>query len=79
MTKSAITKLLRSGNFTIVYWDREEPTLYKCKFEKDKEYERDEYETMNKSIVELDCWNNGYCPNIVALLAHALGGNADSA
>jgi hypothetical protein len=78
MTKSSITKLLRSGNFTIIYWDRGEATLYKGKWDINNEYERDDYETMEKSEVDYFIGEDGYCPDIVTLLVHALGGKSDS-
>ena len=74
-----IIELLQSGDFTIIYWDSQEPTLYKGKWNKEKEYDRDEYETMNKSEVKIP-WEGeiGYAPSIVALLTKALKGNIDS-
>lgn len=73
-----IIELLQSGDFTIIYWDNEEPTLYKGKWDKDKEYDKDEYETMNKSEVEIPWAEIGYAPNIVVLLTKAIKGNIDS-
>jgi hypothetical protein len=75
-----ILELLKSGNFTIVYWDNDSPTLYKGKWNINKEYEKDDYEEMNKNIVEEldDYCEYGYCPGIVALLVKALGGKSDS-
>lgn len=73
-----IDEVLESGDFTIIYWDRGVATLYDKKWNKEEEFERDEYETMNKFIVfEMDT-ENGYCPNIVSLLAEQLGGKTDS-
>lgn len=78
MKKEKIIELLKSGDFTIVYWDNGEPTLYSKKWDKEEEYERDEYETMNKFIVEINTSEDGYCPGIVRLLTEALGGISDS-
>lgn len=77
--REKILKLLKSGDFTIVYWDSGEATLYSKKWDKEEEYARDEYETMNKFIVFEDnqSWS-GYCPKIVELLTEALGGKSDS-
>lgn len=76
--REKILKLLKSGKFTIVYWDSGEATLYKGKWDYNKEFEKDEYEKMNKSIVEFQDFSTGYCPTIVCLLTEALGGTADS-
>lgn len=76
--KEKILKLLRSGKFTIVYWDRGEATLYKGKWDYNKEFQKDEYERMNKYIIEFQDWSQGYCPTIVELLTEALGGISDS-
>lgn len=73
-----IKEILKSGDFTIVYWDRNDPTLYKKKFEIYEEFERDEYETINKYIVDMPDRGSGYVPSIVSLLASALGGETDS-
>lgn len=73
-----IIELLQTGDFTIIYWDSQEPTLYKGKWDKDKEYDRDEYETMNKSEVQIPWAEIGYVPSIVALLTKALKGDIDS-
>lgn len=78
MEKEKIIELLKSGDFTIIYWDSCEPTLYSKKWNKDEEYKRDEYETMNKFIVEIPDYSDGYLPSIVSLLARALGGKTDS-
>lgn len=79
MRQSEITKLLKSGNFTIVYWDRGIPTIYKGKWDIDKECERDDYATMEKSRVDAPMYEmNGYAPDIVIWLARSLGGHVDS-
>lgn len=78
MKEEEIIKLLKSGDFTIIYWDSGEATLYEKKWDKEKEFDRDDYETMNKFEVKLSNFENGYCPVIVELLAKALGGVADS-
>lgn len=81
MKKEDIIKLLKSGDFTIIYWDSDEATLYQKKWDKDEEFERDDYETMNKFIVNYIDYTGltrGYCPTIVELLTEALGGKSDS-
>ena len=79
MKERDLVALLRTGNFTIVYWDSEEPTFYKGKWNKDKEYERDEYATMEKSRIEFPMYGmNGYVSDEVRLLTLALKGIADS-
>ncbi len=79
MREKDLVSLLRTGNFTIVYWDSGEPTFYKGKWDKDKEYEKDEYETMNKSQIEVDMFNmTGYLPDVVRWLTMALKGHSDS-
>jgi len=70
--------LLKSGDFTIVYWESGCPTVYSGKWNKEKEYKRDDYETMNKSVVDFEDYGNGYCPQIVRILVKALGGKSDS-
>jgi len=79
MTKRKLLELFRSGDFTIVYWDRVAPSIYKGKWNIHKESKRDEYETMNKSEVVYPFYEmGGYCPDIVALLVEALKGKSDS-
>lgn len=78
MTQEKIIEMLKSGDFTIIYWDNEEPTLYQKRWDRHEEYERDEYATMNKFEVVFGATNNGYVPTIVELLTEALGGKADS-
>jgi len=79
MKEKDLVSLLRTGNFTIVYWDSGEPTFYKGKWDKDKEYEKDEYETMNKSQIEIAQYNMaGYLPDVVRWLTMALKGHSDS-
>ena len=78
MKEDKILKLLQSGKFTIVYWDNGEATLYKGKWDYNKEYIKNDYKTMNKSIIEISNYNNGYCPEIVRLLTKALNGISDS-
>ena len=73
-----IIDLLQSGDFTIIYWDNEDPALYKGKWNKEKEFDRDEYETLHKSEVKIPWAEIGYAPNIVVLLTKALKGNIDS-
>lgn len=73
-----LIELFKSGDFTIIYWDSQDPTIYRGKWDRSKEYERDEYEIMNKAEVETNFYDMGYVPDIVALLAKALGGKTDS-
>lgn len=77
-TKEEIIRLLRSGDFTIIYWDRGYATLYEKKWDKDVEHDRDDYETMNKFEIIYNDYENGYCPSIVSLLTEALNGTSDS-
>jgi len=78
MKEKGIVELLKSGNFTIIYWERGVTSIYKGKWNFTKEFEKDEYEEMGKSlIIELD-GVDGYCPGIVELLSKALGGKTDS-
>lgn len=78
MNRKQIIKLLKSGNFTIIYWDNDEATLYKGKWDYNKEYEKDDYGKMNKNEVKLEIEMDGYLPEIVKLLSEALGGKTDS-
>jgi len=79
ISKKKLIELFRSGDFTIVYWDSGEPTIYRGKWNYNKEFERDDYETMNKAIVKYPMYYmGGYVPDIVALLAEALKGKTDS-
>ena len=79
ISEKELVALLKTGNFTIVYWDNENPTFYKGKWDKNKEYERDEYETMNKSELDIEQYNmQGYCPDVVKWLVMALKGKSDS-
>ena len=79
MEEKDLVSLLRTGNFTIVYWDSGEPTFYKGKWDKDKEYAKDEFETMNKSQIEILQYNmEGYLPDVVRWLTMALKGQSDS-
>ena len=79
MNKQEIIDLLKSGDFTIIYWDSGEATLYEKKWNKEREFERDDYQTMDKFKVSLpDFGSSGYTPEIVSLLVEALGGKSDS-
>lgn len=78
MKKQDIIALLKSGNFTVIYWDSGEATLYEKKWDKDVEFERDDYATMDKFKVDMGEGYNGYLPVIVELMAEALNGEADS-
>ena len=77
-THEKIIEMLKSGDFTVFYNDNECPTLYQKKWDMDEEYERDEYETMNKFEVDFGDYSQGYCPKIVSLLVEALGGESGS-
>ena len=79
ISKKQLLNLFKSGDFTIIYWDRSEPTIYKGKWEYRKEYKKDEYATMDKSTILYPMYEmNGYVPDIVKLLSEALGGKADT-
>ena len=79
ITKKELYGLFRIGDFTLVYWDRGQPEIYKGKWDIQKEYEKDEYATMEKSKVEIPQYDmNGYAPDIVVWLAEALKGKVDS-
>lgn len=79
MNEKDIIKLFKSGNFTIVYWDNECPTIYKGKWDINEEYEKDDYKEMNKHEINIDMYdNNGYIPDIVDWLAKALDGKTDT-
>ena len=79
MTSKKLIDLFKTGDFTIIYWDRNVASIYKGKWNFNKEFIKDEYEEMGKSlVVELDCDGYGYCPEIVEILSKALGGKTDS-
>jgi len=79
MTEKELVSLLRTGNFTIVYWDHDEPTFYKGKWNIDKEYEKDERAEMEQSVIDIAQYNTtGYLPDVVRWLTMALKGNADT-
>lgn len=79
ISEKKLIELFKSGNFTICYWDNETPTLYEGKWDRNKEYARDEYETMNKAEINFPMYDmRGYLPDIVYLLVKALGGKSDS-
>lgn len=73
-----LIEVLQSGCFTIIYWDSSVASIYKGIWDKDREFIKDEYKKMNKSLIFETSEGNGYCPNIVSLLAVALGGKTDS-
>lgn len=77
-TPEQIIEILKSGDFTIIYWDSGEASLYQKKWDKEEEFERDGYVTMDKFKVEFVDWPSGYCPTIVEYLVVALGGKYDS-
>ena len=79
MKEKDLVSLLKTGNFTIIYWDRGEPTFYKGKWDKDREYKKDEYAEMDKSQIEIAQYNmSGYLPDVVRWLTMALKGQSDS-
>ena len=78
MNKSQLTKLLRSGNFTIIGQDSDCIEIYKGHINYD-EIVNDEGETVHEPIDFSDFeWECGYVSGITALLAHALKGKVDS-
>ena len=78
MSDKKIIELFKSGDFTIIYWDNDEPTLYRGKWDKDKEFKKDDYKEMNKHVIDLQEYHSSYLPVIVELLVKALGGKSDS-
>ena len=73
-----VVEILKSGDFTIIYWDNATPSLYKGKWEANEKYDG-YYDEMGKAEILLDdFFDNGYCPAIVYLLTVALNGSADS-
>lgn len=78
MKEEKIIEILKSGDFTVIYWDSGVATLYQKKWNYHEEQERDDYETLNKFVILETSHTDGYCPEIVALLVKALGGKSDS-
>ena len=77
--KEEVIELFKSGDFTIVYWDSDDPTIYKGKWNYDEEDEKDECREMFESQIDVSMYNmNGYAPDVVAWLVEALGGKVDS-
>ena len=68
-----LDKLLKTGNFTLIYWDNGSGALYKGRLD------IGDIDEDTKAFAEFDSSNEkGYLPEIVELLVTALGGNADS-
>lgn len=67
-----IIKLLKSGNFSIIYTDNGSCSIYEGKYTTDDKPEDLE------PVASFDCDFHGYLPGEVALLVKALGGKADS-
>lgn len=64
ITEKDLVSILKTGDFTIVYWNAGEPTFYRGKWNISKEYDKDEYATMNKSQLNIAQYNmNGYLPD----------------
>lgn len=78
MNQKQLIELLKSGDFTIMYWDNGEASVYKGKWNYNKEFKKDEYKMMNKSLVYETNDEIGYLPKIVDLLVKSLGGRADT-
>ena len=78
MSDKKLIELFKSGNFTIIYWDNQAPSVYKGKWNYNKECEKDDYKEMTKAEIEFNDYEYGYCPKIVELLTKALGGKSDS-
>jgi len=75
MDKKELVSLLKSGNFTIAYWDSQIPTIYKGKWNIEKEYDKDEYKELSKHEINFPMYGmNGYLPDVVILLTQALKG-----
>jgi len=68
--KGQVSELLKSGNFTIAYHDKDYCCLYEGKFKYDDLPEDGEF-------AEFYC-SDGYAPKIVKFLAEALGGKVIS-
>lgn len=71
MNEKQLIKLLKTGNFTVLYHDNGSCGFYKGKFKYDDPKER-------KPILSCDCQFDGYLPKEVELLIKALGGSCDS-
>lgn len=67
-----IIDLLKSGNFTIAYHDNGYCCLYRGKYLYDELPEREDFSFDMEGA-------EGYAPEIVSLLAKALGGRTESA
>lgn len=74
MSDKKIIKLLKSGNFTIIYWDNECPSLYEGKYTVENITE----DIIDNKEIKFNNCEDGYIPKIVELLTIALGGNSDS-
>jgi hypothetical protein len=75
MSNTKAIKLLKSGNFTIAYWDNGAAWLYKGKH-KIEDFDGEIGSEIEP--VEYDDFSDGYTPGIVALLVKALGGKVVS-
>jgi hypothetical protein len=67
MSKEQVTKLLKSGNFTIAYHDSDYCCLYEGQYEYDDLPEEGE-------IASFDGTTDGYISEAVEVLVKALGG-----
>ena len=74
MSDKKLIELFKTGNFTIIYWDNECPSLYEGKYTVDNIPE----DVVDNKEIKFDDYEGGYCPKIVELLAKALGGKSDS-
>jgi len=77
ISKKKLNEIIRSGNFTIIYFDNQAPFLYEGKWGAggDEEYNK----RMDKAEIDFyDVNGKGYVPDIVQLLVDALGGHTDS-
>ena len=73
MKDKKVVELLKGGNFTLLYHDKEHCSLYRGRY--------DSYGDVSESKREaaaFDCDIEGYLPKIVSLLVDALNGRCDS-
>lgn len=69
-SREEISKILKSGDFTIAYHDNQDAWLYKGKLEYD--------DLPENGGIPLDGYTDGYIPVEVDLLVQALGGKTET-
>ena len=78
ISKKAVIKLLKSGNFTIYYHDNQACSIYRGKLSQE-EIEKCDEEHNNTHIPVYDPMDeDGYLPEITKLLTQVLGGKSCS-